>query len=68
LSLTFSAVAEFCRIIIFDGTYFGGGGGNTYGGEARYIKGFGSGNVGERDKLKDPGVSGRIILKWIFRK
>jgi len=22
----------------------------------------------ERDHLKDPGVDGRIILSWIFRK
>jgi hypothetical protein len=22
----------------------------------------------ERDHLKDPGVDGRIILRWIFRK
>jgi len=22
----------------------------------------------ERDQLKDPGVEGRIILSWIFRK
>ena len=22
----------------------------------------------ERDRLKDPGVDGRIILRWIFRK
>jgi hypothetical protein len=25
------------------------------------------GNVRERDHLEDPGVDGRIILRWIFR-
>jgi hypothetical protein len=26
------------------------------------------GKVRERDHLEDPGVDGRIILRWIFRK
>jgi len=30
--------------------------------------GFWWGNLRERDHLKDPGVDGRIILRWIFRK
>jgi hypothetical protein len=25
-------------------------------------------NVRERGRLEDPGVDGRIILRWIFRK
>jgi hypothetical protein len=26
------------------------------------------GNLSERDDLGDPGLDGRIILRWIFRK
>jgi hypothetical protein len=38
------------------------------GGEERCIRGFGGENVKERDRLEGPGVGGRIILGWIFRK
>ena len=30
--------------------------------------GFLWGNLRERDHLEDPGVDGRTILKWAFRK
>ena len=32
------------------------------------MQGFGGRNMRERDHLGDPGVDGRIILRWIFRK
>jgi len=31
-------------------------------------KGFGWGNLRERHYLEDPGLDGKIILGWIFRK
>ena len=30
--------------------------------------GFWLGNLRKRDHLGDPGIDGRIILSWIFRK
>ena len=45
-----------------------GGACSAYGGEERCIQGFGGLNLGEGDHLGDPGVDGRIILRWMFRK
>jgi len=45
-----------------------GGACSVYGGEERCVQGFVWGNLRERDYLGDPGVDGRIILRWIFRK
>ena len=30
--------------------------------------GFGWGNLTERDHFEDPGIDGRIILRWNFKK
>jgi hypothetical protein len=37
-------------------------------GEGRVISGLWWGNLRERDYMEDPGVDGRIILIWIFKK
>jgi len=36
--------------------------------EDRCIKGFGGETWGKENAWKNPGVDGRIILRWIFRK
>jgi hypothetical protein len=41
-----------------------GGACSTYAEEER----FGWGNLIERDHFEDPGLGGRIILRWIFMK
>jgi hypothetical protein len=37
-------------------------------GERRGVTGFWWGNLKEEDRFEDPGVDGRIIMKWIFVK
>jgi len=37
-------------------------------GRGEVYTGFWWGNLRERDHLGDPGVDGRIILRWIFKK
>ena len=37
-------------------------------GRGEVFTGFRWGNLRERNHLEDPGVDGRIILRWIFRK
>ena len=39
---------------------------STYRGEV--YTGFLWGNLRKRDHLEDPGVDGRITLRWIFKK
>jgi hypothetical protein len=44
-----------------------GGACSTYG-EKIDVHRFWWGNLRLRDHLEDPGVDGRVILRWIFRK
>ena len=45
-----------------------GGACSSYWGEERRVQGFRWENLRERDHLGDPGVDGRLILRWIFKK
>jgi len=40
----------------------------SYVGREEAYTGFWWGNLKEREHLGDPGLDGRIILRWIFRK
>jgi hypothetical protein len=37
-------------------------------GKGKVYTGFRLGSLTERDHLEDPGVDGRIILRWIFKE
>jgi hypothetical protein len=41
---------------------------SAYSGEERRIQGFDGKNLRERDHLGEPGIDGRIILRWIVWK
>jgi hypothetical protein len=45
-----------------------GGACSTYGGKRDVCTGFWWGNLRERDRWGDPGVDGRIMFGWIFKK
>jgi len=37
-------------------------------GRGEAYTGFWWGNQTDREHLRDPGINGRMIIKWIFRK
>jgi hypothetical protein len=41
---------------------------SRFGEEERPIQCFGGGKLRGKDHLGDPGIDGRIILRWIFWK
>jgi hypothetical protein len=45
-----------------------GGGCGGGGGRGEACTGFWWGNLRKRDHLEDPGLDGRIIIRWIFRE
>jgi hypothetical protein len=45
-----------------------GGACSTYRGRGEVYTGFWWGSLKERNHLEDPGINGRIILRYIFRK
>ena len=45
-----------------------GGACSTNGGIRGAYTGFWWGKLRDRDHLEDPGIDGRIILRWILRK
>jgi len=59
-------VSIFLRLKEFEKNEMGGAC-STYGGEKSLYRVL-VGKLRERDNLEDPGLDGRIILRWIFRK